>query len=64
MTNTETLAAEENATIEAFVAGAISGRTMERQRLHEALVTFEGISVGYEHYIKVEDVLAMLTGDF
>ena len=62
MTEVNKLAAQENAVIEAFVAGAISGRNMERERLYEALVTYEGISVGYEHYIKVEAVLDMLSG--
>ena len=53
-------AACEDAVVEAFVAGALHERAKERNRLYEALVTYDGISVGYEHYIKVEDVLEML----
>jgi hypothetical protein len=33
---------------------------MERDRLYEALVTYEGISVMYDHYIKIQDVLEMI----
>jgi hypothetical protein len=62
MSEASKLAAQENAVVEAFVAGAISGRNMERERLYDALVTYEGISVDYEHYIKVEAVLEMLSG--
>lgn len=60
MTKLDKLAALENAAIEAFVAGAISGRTMERERLYDALVTYEGVAIDYEYYIKVSAVLDML----
>jgi hypothetical protein len=53
----------EEATVEAFVAGAITGRNMERDRLYESLVTYEGISVLYDHYIKIQDVLEMIDRD-
>lgn len=53
-------ATHEDEVIEAFVAGSLSGRQMERNRLYEALVTYEGVSVNYEHYIKVQAVLDML----
>jgi hypothetical protein len=53
----------EDASVEAFVAGAITGRNMERDRLYGELVTYEGLSVYYEHYIKVQDVLDMLDRD-
>ena len=53
----------EEATVEAFVAGAITGRNMERDRLYESLVTYEGISVMYYHYIKIQDVLEMIDRD-
>jgi hypothetical protein len=36
---------------------------MERDRLYEALVTYEGLSVMYDHYIKIQDVLEMIDRD-
>ena len=45
------------------MAGAISGRNMERDRLYGELVTYEGLSVLYDHYIKVNDVLRMIDRD-
>ena len=53
----------EEATVEAFVAGAITGRNMERDRLYGELVTYEGLSVLYDHYIKVQAVLEMIERD-
>jgi len=53
----------EDELIETFVAGSLVGRNMERDRLYEALVTYEGISVMYDHYIKIQDVLEMIDRD-
>lgn len=53
----------EEAAVEAFVAGAITGRNMERDRLYGELVTYEGLSVYYDHYIKVQTVLEMIDRD-
>lgn len=53
-------ASNEDELVETFVAGAITGRNMERDRLYGELVTYEGLSVYYDHYIKVQDVLDML----
>jgi hypothetical protein len=53
-------ASNEDELIETFVAGSLVGRNMERDRLYEALVTYEGISVMYDHYIKIQDVLEMI----
>lgn len=56
-------ASNEDELVETFVAGSLVGRNMERDRLYEELVTYEGISVMYEHYIKVQSVLEMLDRD-
>jgi hypothetical protein len=56
-------ASNEDELVETFVAGAISGRNMERDRLYGELVTYEGLSVYYDHYIKVQDILEMLDRD-
>ena len=56
-------ASNEDELIETFVAGSLVGRNMERDRLYEALVTYEGISVMYDHYIKIQDVLEMIDRD-
>ena len=56
-------ASNEDELVETFVAGAITGRNMERDRLYGELVTYEGLSVYYDHYIKVQDVLKMLERD-
>jgi hypothetical protein len=56
-------APNEDELIETFVAGSLVGRNMERDRLYEALVTYEGISVMYDHYIKIQDVLEMIDRD-
>lgn len=53
----------EDELVETFVAGSLVGRNMERDRLYEELVTYEGLSVMYEHYIKVDSVLEMLDRD-
>jgi hypothetical protein len=53
-------ASNEDELIETFVAGSLVGRNMERDRLYEALVTYEGLSVMYDHYIKIQDVLEMI----
>jgi hypothetical protein len=53
----------EEAAVEAFVAGAITGRNMERDRLYGELVTYEGLSVLYDHYIRVQDILRMIDRD-
>lgn len=51
---------QEDALVEAFVAGSISGRNDERNRLHEALVAQDVLLIDYEEYIKVETVLNLL----
>jgi hypothetical protein len=56
-------ASNEDELIETFVAGSLVGRNMERDRLYEALVTYEGLSVMYDHYIKIQDVLEMIDRD-
>jgi hypothetical protein len=56
-------ASNEDELIETFVAGSLVGRNIERDRLYEALVTYEGISVMYDHYIKIQDVLEMIDRD-
>ena len=56
-------ASNEDELVETFVAGAITGRNMERDRLYGELVTYEGLSVYYDHYIKVQTVLEMLDRD-
>lgn len=44
----------EDEVVEAFVAGSLSGRNDERNRLHEALVTSGDLVV------RVEDVLRLI----
>ena len=56
-------ASNEDELVETFVAGSLVGRNMERDRLYEALVTYEGLSVMYDHYIKIQDVLEMIDRD-
>jgi hypothetical protein len=56
-------ASNEDELVEAFVAGSLVGRNMERDRLYGELVTYEGLSVMYEHYIKVQDILSMIDRD-
>ena len=56
-------ASNEDELVETFVAGAITGRNMERDRLYGELVTYEGLSVYYDHYIKVRDILEMIDRD-
>jgi hypothetical protein len=56
-------ASNEDELVETFVAGAITGRNMERDRLYGELVTYEGLSVYYDHYIKVQTVLEMIDRD-
>jgi hypothetical protein len=53
----------EDELIETFVAGSLVGRNMERDRLYGELVTYEGLSVMYDHYIRVQDVLRMIERD-
>lgn len=53
----------EDELVETFVAGSLVGRNMERDRLYEELVTYEGLSVYYDHYIKIQDVLKMIERD-
>jgi hypothetical protein len=53
----------EDELLETFVAGSLVGRNIERDRLYEALVTYEGMSVMYDHYIRIKDVLAMIDRD-
>ena len=50
----------EDAVVEAFVAGALVGRNMERDRLYKDLTAYEGLSVFMDHYIKVQDVLKLI----
>jgi hypothetical protein len=56
--------AYEEQVLEAFVAGAISGRTDDRARIIAELETFDGIAVNYEYYIKIEDAVAIVAGAF
>jgi hypothetical protein len=56
-------ASNEDELVETFVAGSLVGRNMERDRLYGELVTYEGLSVYYDHYIKIQDVLKMIDRD-
>lgn len=52
--------AVEDAMVEGFLAGAMSERENERNRLYEALVDAETILVDFVEYISVEDVLKLI----
>jgi hypothetical protein len=53
----------EDELLETFIVGSLVGRNMERDRLYGELVTYEGLSVLYDHYIRVHDVLRMIDRD-
>lgn len=46
--------------VEAFVAGAISSRNEERNRLFEEVMALQPLSVDYVEYVRLEDVLTAL----
>lgn len=52
---------EEQALLETFVAGSKLGRALEREALYNELLTYDGLAVNYEYYIKVEELLERLS---
>ena len=46
--------------VESFVAGAISGRNDERNRVFEGVLELPVLLVEYDEYVKVQDVLALI----
>lgn len=53
--------AEEQELLETFLAGSKLGRAMERRALHENLLNYDGLAINFDYYIKVEELLEMLS---
>lgn len=52
---------EEQALLETFIAGSKIGRALERESLYNELLTYDGLAVNYEYYIKVDELLDRLS---